>query len=95
MGRQYRVDTASLSRDSKQWLKRQEARVWDEVEQAFSQIAQQPRGNRPTYRHLKGPDLCLWCLRLHAIRLVYDIDDAESVIGILRVRPRKDVYDQR
>ena len=94
MRREYRIDTGSLGSDSKRWLKHQEMRVRDEIGEAFAQVAQQPRGNRPTYRHLKGPELCLWCLRLHAIRVVYDIDDTERVIGILRIRPRRDVYEQ-
>lgn len=94
MRREYRIDTGSLGGDSRKWLKRQEPRVRGEVEEAFQRITRQPRGNRPTYRHLKGPDLCLWCLGLHAIRVVYDIDDTEGVIGILRIRPRRDVYEQ-
>lgn len=89
---QYSVDHRHITGESRRWLKHQDDSTWREIHKAIAQIAECPRGGRPTYGHLKGPDHCLWRYRHRRIRIVYDVDDGNRVIGLLRILPRRDVY---
>jgi len=93
----YAVDLEELDSPSQRWLRHLPTGARAEVDQAVERISEQPRGDAPRYRHLKGPLLCHWRYRFHAngaqSRAIYDIDDAAQVVSVLRVGKRDKVYD--
>jgi len=93
----YRLDLASLDSSSERWLRRLPPGARVEVDQAVERISEQPRGDAPAYRHLRGPLLCHWRFRFHAngvgSRAIYDVDDAARVVSLLRIGKRDKVYD--
>jgi mRNA interferase RelE/StbE len=58
------------------------------VETQIQVLAENPRP--PGVERLRGSQL--WRLRVGAYRVIYQVDDAQQVVTIARVRHRRDVY---
>jgi mRNA interferase RelE/StbE len=58
------------------------------VEASIQALAENPRP--PGVQRLRGSQL--WRLRVGTYRVIYQVDDAQQVVTIARVRHRRDVY---
>ena len=93
MSDDFAIDLTHLDNASRKWLRAQPASFRSALDAHIASLCTVQRGSRPRYAHLSGSLHCLWRLRFGDTRIVYDTDDGARVVSVLRIRPRRDVYN--
>jgi mRNA interferase RelE/StbE len=78
-----------LTNSARKDLDRLQGTTWGRVRDALLELRDQPRP--PGCKKLRGGPQA-YRIRIGDYRAIYDIDDDDSSITILRVRHRRDVY---
>ncbi|MCD6291588.1 MAG: type II toxin-antitoxin system RelE/ParE family toxin [Anaerolineae bacterium] len=81
----YRLE---IKRSALKELRRLHPETRDRIRHAVRKLSDTPRP--PTCYRLKGEGL--YALRIGDYRIIYDIDDGEHRVTILRIKHRREVY---
>lgn len=78
-----------IERRAERDFRRLPPEIFDRIARAAQTLAENPRPEG--CRKLEGSDND-WRIRVGDYRVLYEIDDSERIVRIMRVRHRRDVY---
>ncbi|NUM52405.1 MAG: type II toxin-antitoxin system RelE/ParE family toxin [Candidatus Hydrogenedentes bacterium] len=79
-----------LSRQARRYYASVDATVAKRLEDVFKRLESDPfpEGTAPLHGELRG----FWRMRVGQYRVIYDVNERDNVIRIVRIGPRGDVY---
>lgn len=78
-----------LTEESQKFLKKCDKSVKDRILDKLESLREDPRIGKPLTSNLAG----LWSLRIGDHRAIYQIQDNELIVVVIKIAHRKNVYD--